>query len=83
MKLKLILGFASMLLLVGACRSSSSLFGRGEVQYSESSKEVCELPIHIERNLIFVEVIIEGEPYNFLFDSGAPMVISQDLAEKY
>lgn len=83
MKLKLILGFASMLLLIGACRSSSSLFGRGEVQYSESSKEVCELPIHIERNLIFVEVIIEGEPYNFLFDSGAPMVISQDLAEKY
>lgn len=78
----IILSFAS-LLLFGGCTSSKALFGRGKVQYLDSSKEVSVLPARVERNLFFVDVQIEGETYNFLFDSGAPMVISKELAEKY
>lgn len=83
MNIKALILFLGLALILGACRSSASLFSMGKVQYSPNSKEVCELPIRIDRNLFFVDVEIEGETYNFLFDSGAPMVISQDLADKY
>ncbi len=83
MNIKALILFLGLALILGACRSSASLFSMGKVQYSPNSKEVCELPIRIDRNLFFVDVEIEGETYNFLFDSGAPMVISQELAEKY
>lgn len=78
----IILGFAT-LILFGGCTSSKALFAKGKVEYLEDSKEVTVLPARVERNLFFVDVQIEGETYNFLFDSGAPMVVSREIAEKY
>ena len=40
------------------------------------------IPIRIEQELMFTDVTIEGEVYNFLIDTGAPFVFSPELAEK-
>jgi len=72
-----------LLLSLSTCRSSSTLFARGKVNKPENSVSPIDLPIVVKQNLFYVEVEIEGEVYNFLFDSGAPMVISHELAEKY
>ncbi|WP_421752108.1 retropepsin-like aspartic protease [Croceimicrobium sp.] len=72
-----------LLLSLSTCRSSAALFARGKVGKPEHSVSPINLPIEVKQNLLYVQVEIEGELYNFLFDSGAPMVISQELAEKY
>lgn len=74
--------FGLLVLSLSACKSSSTLFGLGSVEVEGTQSSAVELPIELKNGLIFVEVLIEGKPYNFLFDSGAPMVISNDLAEK-
>jgi len=47
----------------------------------ENFKESIAIEVH--RGLIFVPVEINGEKYNFLFDTGAPTSISEQLQEKY
>ena len=83
MKAKILSISIILLSLISACTTSQALFGRGKVKYLEGSKELIELPARVERNLFFVEVEIEGDAYNFLFDSGAPMVVSKEIAAKY
>ncbi len=78
----LFLGIALSTFALNSCRSSQSLFSKGNVSYLEDTQEVAEIPIRVERNVIFLDVEIQGKQYNFLFDSGAPMVISEELAEK-
>ncbi len=41
-----------------------------------------EIPIRKERNLMFAEVEISNRKYNFLIDTGAPMVISTEVAKE-
>jgi len=40
------------------------------------------IDIRIEEGLMFTDVTIDGEIYNFLIDTGAPFVLSVELAEK-
>lgn len=42
-------------------------------------KSVEKLPLHFINDLPFVEVIIGGKAYNFLFDTGAPTIISSAI----
>jgi len=55
------------------------LFKKGE--YSKK-KDVVEVPFTLENGLIIIPVTIEGETYRFLFDTGAPNVISTELSSK-
>ncbi|WP_312900908.1 aspartyl protease family protein [Chryseobacterium taichungense] len=61
-------------------------FEKGEVQMSHAVEKV---NLKFENNLPFVKVSINGKLYNFLFDTGAPTVISQaiynelNLTKKY
>lgn len=70
--------FLSILVLV-SCKNSEVLFGQGAV--SKKNEQPVSLPVEIYRNLIFVPVEIDGKTYRFLFDSGAPMVVSKELRE--
>lgn len=51
----------------------------GEVQQEEFN---VSFPFEFEGDLIFISVVISGETYKFLLDSGAPNVISPDVAKK-
>ncbi|AZA85950.1 hypothetical protein EG349_03675 [Chryseobacterium shandongense] len=53
-----------------------NFFEKGEVQLQQPVEKVS---LKYENNLPFVEVNINGKTYNFIFDSGAPTVISQAI----
>lgn len=72
---KLIL-LASLAIFIG-CKSSEKLFSKGfypQQEYTDSVRFNSYL------RLIFVPVVINGKTYNFLLDTGAPMVVSKELA---
>jgi predicted aspartyl protease len=56
-----------------------SLMKRGSVQQKEFTTTV---PFEIRRGLIVLKVGIAGEVYDFILDTGAPNVVSTELAEK-
>lgn len=53
-----------------------NFFNTGTVKLGKS---VEKLPLHFINDLPFVEVIIGGKAYNFLFDTGAPTIISSAI----
>ena len=68
------------LLLLTSCQQHIvGLFKKGEYTKKE---EVVEIPFTIESGLIIIPVEIEGETYRFLLDTGAPNVVSKELADK-
>ena len=73
----LIAGF----LILSSCKITSSayLFSLGE-----GPKEIYRdsIAFNREARLMIIPVTIGGETYRFLFDTGAPMVVSTELVEK-
>ena len=77
------LGIPVLFLIVASCSTGQGLFGRGSILDKEGTSDLVKVPVRVSRNVFFVDVEIEGETYNFLFDSGAPMVISPEIMEKH
>ena len=69
------------ILLTTGCSSTKvyQLMGGGEIVESEYKVVV---PFEMRLGLIIVKVKIQGEEYDFLFDTGAPNVVSLELGEK-
>jgi len=53
------------------------LFQKGKYVTSDS---LVEIPFTLENNLIIIPVTIEGKVYRFMLDTGAPNLISSELA---
>lgn len=47
----------------------------GETQINKPSDDVIEIPFDMVRNLITVNVLLNGQERSFLFDSGSPRVV--------
>lgn len=60
-----------------SCVSSVKMFRKGTAPTENYTEQV---PFTRALTLIIVEVNIEGKPYRFLYDTGAPMVVSPELA---
>ena len=66
-------------LFATACTNFSKLYNSGSLEVLEFYSEV---EFETRLNLIILPVQIRGETYRFLFDTGAPNVISEELNEK-
>ncbi|MCE7991690.1 MAG: clan AA aspartic protease [Roseivirga sp.] len=60
----------------------STFWFAGDSPVSKAKPFVRTIDIRIEQNLMFTDVTIDGEVYNFLIDTGAPFVLSPKLAKK-
>lgn len=66
------------------CTSNRSLFERGSLEIPNQNENFDILvPTLQSNNLLFVWVEIGGKKYKFLFDTGAPMVISKELQAEF
>lgn len=66
-------------LLTSCQRQLIGLFKKGD--YIQK-KELVEIPFTCENDLLIVPVEISGKTYRFLFDTGAPNVVSKELNEQ-
>ena len=66
--------------ILGCSRQWTDKLRSGEISEEQFSETVS---IQKKLDLVFVPVTIEGEEYNFLFDTGAPLGISKKLQEKF
>lgn len=69
----------STVLFTTGCTSISKLYNSGSVEKKDFFGRTTYKTAF---DLILVPVFINGERYRFLFDTGAPMVISEELREK-
>ena len=74
------LGFMLAILVLSSCMSSAKLFLRGKSPKETYSEQI---PFQRSLGLIILPVKINGNSYRFLFDTGAPMVVSPKLAEAF
>lgn len=76
-KTKIILfGLFTGLFLITACSNIDRLYQKGE---STADSFYAEIPFEEKLNLMIIPVEIRGKNYNFLFDTGAPVVISTEV----
>jgi len=71
--------FIGLMAVLSSCKSSAVLFSKGETTSETFDKTVSFTK---SKGLMVVPVQIDGETYYFLFDTGAPMVISEELQTK-
>jgi hypothetical protein len=69
------------ILLLTSCKSLKmvKLMTKGEI---EQQQFISEIPFEYGMGLIIIKVTIEGKEYDFLYDTGAPNVISTELAQE-
>lgn len=72
---------AASILLLSSCKSHriSNLFYAGEIQAQDFLEEI---PFDLVNGLIVLQVNIQGEKYRMIFDTGAPNLISKELADE-
>lgn len=78
---KMLVSALAALLLLTSCGATktSKLMKRGEVEQEVFDVKI---PFTYRLGLIILKVNIAGEEYDFLLDTGAPNVISKELAKK-
>lgn len=69
---------ALMALIVTACSSSRSLFRQGSVDQSSFMEEI---PFTLENDLIFLNLEMAGQTFRFILDTGAPNVVTKEVAQ--
>ncbi len=69
--------FFVLALLLQSCASSVKLFTKGSGPQAIYNATIVA---DREHKLLIVPVVINGKTYRFLFDTGAPMVLSKELA---
>ena len=65
-------------LLFVDCQSPTKIWKEGALQREAF---LTQIPMTIKNDLIFLAVTIGGQPFNFLLDTGAPNVITTEVAE--
>lgn len=78
--LKRLLFFAFLLFLLNSCSSWQKTIQYGRLQ-NETFQEFVD--IEVFNGLIIMPVVINGKTYRFLFDSGAPLSISEKLQDQF
>lgn len=76
--LKYFIGVLALTTILG-CTNFNKLYNNGSI---ESERFCSGLNYDSTLDLIFIPVEIQGETYRFLFDTGAPNVISKELRNK-
>ena len=77
MDLKKIITLIIILPLLSGCHHF--IMRSGDITFK---KEVTEIPFEYRLGLPIINVTINGESYDFLFDTGASNIISQELSKK-
>lgn len=71
--------FLLLLIIVLTSCQSAKFFDKGEVAFNNTIEA---LPMQLINDIPIVEVLINGKKYNFLFDTGAPTVISESIYDE-
>ncbi|TYB76933.1 retropepsin-like aspartic protease [Bizionia myxarmorum] len=80
MKIAKALIYFTICILINSCATSKAVKYLKEGKTAEENFKVT-LPFEIKDGFIIVKVKIENKNYNFLLDTGAPNVVSKELAE--
>lgn len=80
MKITKVFIYSIIFILINSCATSKAVKYLKEGKTDEENFKVT-LPFEIKNGYIIVEVKIENKNYNFILDTGAPNVLSKELAE--
>ncbi len=69
---------ALMGFFIFACSTNRSLFRQGTV---DQSSFVEEIPFTLENDLIFLDLEMAGKTFRFILDTGAPNVVTKEVAD--
>lgn len=69
--------FILFLILMSGCQTNKQLWAEGTIDQKRFFQEI---PFTTIQGLLFVDVIIKEKPYRFILDTGAPTVITKELA---
>jgi hypothetical protein len=67
--------------LISSCKSSKLARSFSETEF-RSTQFLETIPFEQQVNLLFIEVLVNGKKKRFMLDTGAPNVISQELADE-
>ena len=75
----------ALILLFSVCLSCGIFNSRINFNQGEAGRSnyFDSIPFDYVRGKIIVPVTIQGDTFNFLFDSGAPTIISEEVQDKY
>ncbi len=77
--LHIVVSVLIVLLTISACSSSKVYLLMGDGEVAQANYKVV-VPFEMRLGLIILKVKIQGEEYDFLFDTGAPNVVTKELA---
>jgi len=80
MKITKVFIYLIIFILINSCATSKAVKYLNEGKTAEENFKVT-LPFEIKNGFIIVEVKIKNKNYNFILDTGAPNVVSKELAE--